>query len=137
MLEQQQNQASPCKYVLQFAIFLMEKIMITKIIKHLFRSFSSYSCVLVHGLFYENNIPNPPCIKIACSLRGVCVCFENGVQLLIKRNFFGVVCIKIYELNCLIFASIIYHITVCSCAAVKTCVSCFTCHISRRQVTRP
>ena len=44
---------------------------------------------------------------------------------------------KIYELNCLIFASIVYHITVCSCAAVKTCVSCITCYISRRQVTRP
>ena len=66
--------------VLQFAIFL--KITIIKIIKHLFRSFSSYSCVLVHGLFYENKIPNPPCIKIACSYRGVCACFENGAQLL-------------------------------------------------------
>ena len=30
--------------------------------------------------------------------------------------------IKTYDWNCLIFASIVYHITVCSCAAVKTCV---------------
>ena len=34
------------------------------------------------------------------------------------------VCIKTCESNCLIFASKVYHITVCSCATVKTRVKC-------------
>ena len=65
-------------------------------------------------------ISNLTVIKFACSLRGVCACFENGVQLLyngIPSEWFTS---KACELNCLIFAFIVYHITVCSCTACET-----------------
>ena len=81
--------------------------------------------------------PYTPVIKFACFLRGAWACFEKWRSVASGWNFFRVVYIKTCELNYIIFASIIYHITICSCAAVKTRLSCVTCYISKRQVTWP
>ena len=43
--------------------------------------------------------------------------------------------IKTCELNCLIFASIVYQITVCSCAAVKTCELCYMLYFEKTSDT--
>ena len=77
--------AKPSKpmQVLQFAIFLIEKNYNYKNYK---TSVSFVFIIFVRTctrfvLRKQNSYP-PPCIKIACSHRGVCACFENAAQLL-------------------------------------------------------
>ena len=93
-----------------------------------------------YGIGQSWKIPNFPCHQ-ACHhvfgswYRGMAFsCFKMEFLL---EFWFGAVYIKTCKLNCLIFASIVYYITVCSCSAVKTCVRCVTCYIFRRQVTWP
>ena len=85
----------------------------------------------------ENEQPSPPpVIKLACSFRAVRVCFEIGDRLPHDRISSEWFTSKPASRN-LIFASKVYDITVCSCAAVKTRVKYVTCYISRTQVTWP
>ena len=68
--------------VLQFAIFLTEK-------NYNYKNYKT-SVLFVFIIFVRTctrfvlrkQNSQPPCIKIACSYRGVCACFENGAQLL-------------------------------------------------------
>ena len=76
-------------------------------------SFDSWVSCGPHTSVDRENV-QPPVIKFACSFRAVRVCFEIGDRL--PRD--GI------SSECLIFAAKVFHITVCSCATVKTRVKC-------------